>query len=238
MGKADPALGTRGLFRLTQRGASLACSKGSKHLAAMPGRLKEGVLLNRKTLAGIAICALLVACSAPPRGSLPQVNAPRVPSDKGGVPNFHAAQNAWSGPLPPPASQGTLGPHGLYPWAHGFHPPSARPSKQSTGGAEGACYLGESCPNSGPTGGTTNVSSYSGGYVGHQPNLAIVTWGFSANDATKDPYGEANAIYNMAVATENTQGGTWMYTSTQYTGLWGNPPYTTDAAFPAYVILC
>lgn len=79
--------------------------------------------------------------------------------------------------------------------------------------------------------------SYYGGYIARNENLAIVTWGFSAGEAGKDPYNEATAITNFVKATMNSPSGSWMYTVTQYSGLTGSPPTTQSAGFPGNVSL-
>ncbi len=76
---------------------------------------------------------------------------------------------------------------------------------------------------------------YRGGYIQHESNLLVVTWGFSPNDKSRDPWGAANRILSLAEAATNTADGSWMYTLTQYDGLTGSPPFTTDAAGPGYV---
>ncbi len=76
---------------------------------------------------------------------------------------------------------------------------------------------------------------YRGGYVQHAMNLLVVTWGFSPNDTTRDPWGAANRIISLAKSAVETTNGSWMNTLTQYDGLSGSPPYTTDATGPGYV---
>lgn|GEM_PF-2835077 len=76
---------------------------------------------------------------------------------------------------------------------------------------------------------------YHGGYIQHAANLLVVTWGFSPNDTTRDPWGAANRILSLAQSAADTANGSWMYTLTQYDGLTGSPPFTTDATGPGYV---